>query len=194
MSKHKKHYTPEAAPEDKPGDQDLNGTAEAWSEEVVPSEPASFDAQAALLRQALSQAEDRLLRLRAEFDNYRRRALQDLQRAREQAADRVVMALLPALDDLERVRQTVGGPGEAESLHRGLDLVMAKFARQLELVEVRAFESKGQRFDPELHEALTVAQDPQQDDELVLEESVKGYRRGQTVIRHAQVIVNKRHP
>ncbi|MFA7331810.1 MAG: nucleotide exchange factor GrpE [Candidatus Delongbacteria bacterium] len=168
-----------------------NGTAEAWTEET-PSLEEPARPEAGPWRDELAQSQDRLLRLRAEFDNYRRRTLQDALRVREQAVDRVVLALLPALDDLERVSaQAATGAADPEALRRGVDLVLAKFHAQLEQVDVRVFESKGQPFDPLQHEALTTRQDPAQSEDVVLDELVRGYRRGEAVIRHAQVVVNK---
>jgi molecular chaperone GrpE len=190
MSKAKKHAAEaQAAPADTTQGEAaaVNGTAEAWTEEV-PAPDASEELRR--LRDALGLAEERLLRLRAEFDNHRRRTAQDMSRLREQAVDRVVLALLPALDDLERVsRQPAGADGEA--LLRGLELVLAKFQTQLGQVEVTAFESRGQMFDPALHEALTTGSESSRPEDEVLDELVRGYRRGTAVIRHAQVVVNK---
>jgi molecular chaperone GrpE len=191
MSKHRKH--PPAPPEESTTttapDVSEAGAGEPVEDAAVAT-IAIAGAELSALRQALAAAEERILRLRAEFDNYRRRSLHDSQRQREHAVDRVVLALLPALDDLERVGQSSGA--DVESLRRGLELVLLKFAAQLEQVDVRAFVSKGEHFNPELHEALTVAEDPAQEDGLVLEEHVRGWQRGGTVIRHAKVVVNKR--
>ena len=188
MSKAKKHTTDSrpATPEAPAAEATPNGTAEAWTEEV-PVPEAGEELQR--LREALAQAEDRLLRLRAEFDNHRRRTAQDLLRQREQAVDRVVLALLPALDDLERVARHPGS--DPEGLARGLSLVLAKFQAQLGQVDVAAFDSRGQLFDPALHEALTTGCDPSRPEDEVLDELVRGYWRGGAVIRHAQVVVNK---
>ncbi|MDP2360675.1 MAG: nucleotide exchange factor GrpE [bacterium] len=169
-----------------------NGAAEAWTEEVPPANPMDGAQEALRLREELTLANDRLLRLRAEFDNYRRRTQLDQLRVRDQAVDRVVLALLPALDDLERVRQTATPEMDLATLFRGLDLVLDKFAAQLEQVDVRAFSACGEPFDPTRHEALSISQDPAREDDVVVEEHVRGYLHGETVIRHAQVIVNKR--
>lgn len=188
MSKAKKHPPdcPPPAPEAPAPEATPNGAAEAWTEEV-PVPDAAEELQR--LRHALAQAEDRLLRLRAEFDNHRRRTAQDLLRQREQAVDRVVLALLPALDDLERIARQPGS--DVEGLARGLALVLAKFQTQLGQVDVAAFDSRGQLFDPALHEALATGSEPGRPEDEVLDELVRGYRRGEAVIRHAQVVVNK---
>lgn len=167
-----------------------NGTAEAWTENEAVSEAPQAEELSRLVEE-VALGQDRLLRLRAEFDNYRRRTLQDSQRLREAAVERVALAILPALDDLERVCRQAAGPTDVETLRRGLDLVLAKFHAQLGQVEVRPFDSLGQPFDPEQHEALTTREDPTQPEDLVLDELVRGYRRGAAVIRHAQVVVNK---
>jgi len=190
MSKAKKHAAEaEGASADHTTSEQATtgGTAEAWTEEVPAPDGGE---ELRRLREALASAEERLLRLRAEFDNHRRRTAQDAQRLREQAVERVVAALLPALDDLERIsRQPAGAEGEV--LSRGLELVLAKFQAQLGQVDVAAFESRGQVFDPALHEALATGSDPSRPEDEVLDELVRGYRRGEAVIRHAQVVVNK---
>jgi molecular chaperone GrpE len=200
MSKAKKHTPGTSSPQADTGSgaaplfedrsTNGNGTAEAWTEEGPFAEEPAGDL-GTRMRDELAQSQDRLLRLRAEFDNYRRRTQQDTLRLREQAVERVVLTLLPALDDLERVARPAAGPADLDSVRRGLDLVLAKFHAQLEQVDVRAFESRGQLFDPARHEALTTLRDENQAEDMVLDELVRGYRRGEAVIRHAQVVVNK---
>ncbi len=180
---------PSATPEDAAEALTQNGTAEAWTEETPLPSP---ELECVRLQGALMEEQERLLRLRAEFDNYRRRSSQDIARSREQAVDRVVLALLPALDDLERVTRQGAASEDLESLRRGLDMVQTKLAQQLESLGVKAFLSVGQPFDPARHEALSICQMPDKADDEVVDEHVRGVVRGDTVLRHAQVIVNKR--
>lgn len=178
--------TPETVADGNPAQQ---GTAEAWTEETPPQ---SLELECARLQIAVAEEQERLLRLRAEFDNYRRRSVQDLARSRDQAVDRVVLALLPALDDLERVARQGAASEDMDSLRRGLDMVQGKLAQQLEGLGVRAFASVGQIFDPARHEALSICTVPDKAEDEVVDEHVRGVMRGDTVLRHAQVIVNKR--
>jgi len=180
---------PDTSPQDGASLESQQGTAEAWTEEEA---PPVLELECARLSTELAAEQDRLLRLRAEFDNYRRRAAQDLARAREQAVDRVVLTLLPALDDLDRVTRQGASSEDLDALRRGLDMVAAKVTAQLEQVGVKAFASVGQPFDPARHEALSLSQLPDKGDDEVVDEHVRGYQRGDTVLRHAQVIVNKR--
>lgn len=196
MTKHRKPHDTPAAPEPAEvagaGGGVENGAAEAWTEETPVDAPPDRDGELARWREEAAQANDRWLRTRAEFDNYRRRTLQDQGRLREAAVERAVLALLPALDDLDRLRQTAAAGMDQEGLSRGLELVAARVSAQLEQLGVRAFASVGQVFDPVYHEALSVCARDDAADGVIVDEHVRGYQRGETVIRHAQVIVNKR--
>jgi len=135
---------------------------------------------------------DRWLRKVAEFDNFRRRTGREMAEVGERAVERAALALLPALDDLERIlAQPADGPA-AEALAKGVGMVADKFRAGLAGLGVAAFESVGQPFDPERHDALTTQAVEDRDENEVLEEFLRGYRLGERVIRHAQVIVNRR--
>lgn len=138
----------------------------------------------------LEALRDRHLRLAAEFDNFRRRTRRELLEAGELARADLAGKLLEALDDLQRVADTPCDSTTTEVLHQGIELVARKLSKTLEDAGMQAVHPLGERFDPNLHEALvmTPTDDPEQD-ELVSQVILVGYRLGERLLRPAQVTV-----
>jgi molecular chaperone GrpE len=130
---------------------------------------------------------DSLLRLKAEFDNYRKRAAREQSEFAARASERLVNALLPVLDDLERALEAAEEHEEAK-LEDGVRLVHRALAETLQKEGLVEIETNG-RFDPHVHEALL--SQPAEDHETgaVLQVIQKGYRLGDRVLRPARVIV-----
>lgn len=150
------------------------------------------DATIDALRRDLMAVNERWLRKVAEFDNFRRRTAREAAELSQRVVERAATALLPALDDLERMRALPAEQATADALGKGVDMVIEKFRSGLDALGVRPFESVGQPFDPERHDALTTQSVEGREDNEVLEEFLRGYRVGERVMRHAQVIVNRR--
>ena len=134
-----------------------------------------------------ASSHDRLLRLAAEFDNYKKRAARERQEYVALANERIVKDLLPILDDLERAL-TAAEQHEEAQLEEGVRLVHRSLATLLERNGLTEIGADG-KFDPHVHEAL-LAQ-PAEDREAgdVLDVIQKGYRIGDRVVRPARVIV-----
>jgi len=129
---------------------------------------------------------DRLQRLKAEFDNYRKRAARDQESLVARAHERLVEKLLPVLDDLERALEAAEQHEEAK-LEEGVRLVHRELAATLGkegLVEI----DTGGAFDPHVHEAL-LAQPSEADEGTVIGVIQKGYLLGDRVLRPARVVV-----
>jgi molecular chaperone GrpE len=131
--------------------------------------------------------DDRLLRLAAEFDNYKKRAARERQEYTTLANERIVKDLLPILDDLERAL-TAAEQHQGAELEEGVRLVHRSLASLLERNGLAEIEVGG-KFDPHVHEALLAqpAEDREQGD--VLDVIQKGYKLGDRVVRPARVIV-----
>lgn len=138
----------------------------------------------------LAALQDRHLRLAAEFDNFRRRTRGELGDAGERARAELAGKLLETMDDLQRVADTPLEGTATEALHEGIGLVARKFAKVLSDNGVEPVNPVGERFDPNLHDALmmTPTDDPEQD-ELVSHVVLIGYRLGDRLLRPARVTV-----
>jgi molecular chaperone GrpE len=130
--------------------------------------------------------EDRLLRLAADFDNYKKRAAREREQYVALANERIVTELLSILDDLERALVAAAEHEEAQ-LEEGVRLVHRSLASLLERHGVRAIEADG-KFDPHVHEAL-LTQPSEAEEGSVLDVIQKGYRLGERVVRPARVVV-----
>jgi molecular chaperone GrpE len=130
---------------------------------------------------------DALQRLKAEFDNYRKRAARDQRDIVSRAAERLVKELLPVLDDLERALDAAEEHEEA-ALEEGVRLTHRALADALLREGLAEIETNG-KFDPHIHEALLSQPDDDVESGSVLQVLQKGYRLGDKVIRPARVIV-----
>ncbi|HEU5476514.1 MAG TPA: nucleotide exchange factor GrpE [Gaiellaceae bacterium] len=131
-------------------------------------------------------ADDRLLRLAADFENYKKRAARERQEYVALANERLIAELLPVLDDLERAL-TAAEQHEEAQLEDGVRLVHRALAALLERQGVTAIETDG-KFDPHVHEAL-LSQPSEAEEGSVLDVVQKGYKLGDRVVRPARVVV-----
>ncbi len=170
------------------------GAAEAPS--AGPAEPAAEQVQHDLDElQAKARERDEFLalaqRTQADFDNYRKRASREQSAAEARGVAKVVRELLPALDNLERALAAAEGQpnGGEHHLAEGIRLVQAELAAAMTRVGVEGYSPKGERFDPNVHEAM--AQQPVDGAEsgTIVEVFQAGYRIGDDVIRPARVVV-----
>ena len=125
---------------------------------------------------------DDLRRLQAEFDNYRKRVLREQTAMASRASARLVERLLPVLDNLERaIEHGEGGPG--------MELVLKDFKRVLEQEGLEEIEAEGTVFDPRVHDAFQVVEDPDVSEPTVQTVYRRGYRMGDGVLRAPMVVV-----
>ena len=138
-------------------------------------------------QEAPAEVDDRLLRLAAEFDNYKKRAARERQEYVSLANERLVKELLPVLDDLERALQAAAEHEEAQ-LEDGVRLVHRSLAQLLEREGVEEIDASGV-FDPHVHEAMLAQPSAEAESGDVLDVIQKGYKIGGRVVRPARVIV-----
>lgn len=130
-----------------------------------------------------------LKRVQAEFQNYRRRAEAEKAEVLDFAKTRVVREFLSVRDSLEQ--EQAHRPEDADpTWAKSIDAIRAQFDQVLKGLGVEQFASKGQPFDPHLHEAIAM-EDGEGEHEVVAEELQSGYKLGDTILRHAIVKVSK---
>ena len=158
---------------------------EQQSEEVE-NAPSPVDT----LKEELALANDKYLRLYAEFDNFRRRTIKEREEARKMEGKDVIVSLLPVLDDFERALKAMENATDVAPVKEGVILVQNKLKNILSQKGLKEMGSIGEPFDAEVHEAITNI--PAPSEELkgkVIDEMEKGYLLNDKVIRFAKVIV-----
>ena len=137
------------------------------------------------LQKELAEKSDQLLRIAAEYDNFRRRAAKEKDGVYADAYSDAIGALLPVLDNLDRAV----GCKDPEALAGGLALTLKSFNEALGKLGVEEIKADGETFDPNLHNAVMHVDDESAGDGQVVEVFQKGYKKGDKVIRHAVVKV-----
>jgi molecular chaperone GrpE len=138
------------------------------------------------------ELKDRLLRLMAETENYKKRTEREKSEQLKRANEGLLRDLLPVLDNLERALEHAiedAGPGEA--MAKGLELTYQELWKVLERHGVERVEALGQPFDPEVHEAMMQQEDPDHEPGTVIGEMQRGYLLAGRLLRPAMVVVSK---
>lgn len=144
----------------------------------MPSSPVSEEEQ-----QTRQADDERYLRARADLENYRKRSAQEVERRVAEGAERLLLDWIEAVDSVDRAL--------AMQPSDGLRSVLAQMETILAREGVERVGAAGDRFDPELHEAISVREDDEVPDRTVLDVARSGYRRGERVLRPAQVVVSR---
>ena len=137
-------------------------------------------------KQKLEEQEDRLKRLMAEFDNYKKRSSKERDGLYHSLVGDIFTSLLPVIDNLEKAVQA---KTEDEEYKKGVELVLKQMQDILKANGVEEIEAVGKTFDPELHEAVSSVVDENLGEKEIKEEYRKGYKIGNKVIRHSMVVV-----
>jgi molecular chaperone GrpE len=132
---------------------------------------------------------DRMLRIAAEFDNYKKRVRREQTDNENKARESVLKDLLEVADNLERASAAVEGASDIKALQQGVALVLRLFQSKLERYDVKPLEVKGQPFDPRLHDAISQVPSTEAPPGSVLSEVQKGYKIGDRLLRPAMVVV-----
>ena len=172
------------------GNREVPPTSPAAPDEAVAAEEAPEDRLGALQAER-DELFDRLQRLAAEFDNFRKRSAREQAEQATRANERLVKELLPVVDDLGRALEAAADHEEAK-LEEGVRLVHRSLESLLERQGVAEIETEG-RFDPHVHEAL-LTQPSELPEGEILQVIQKGYSLGDRVLRPARVVVSAGPP
>jgi molecular chaperone GrpE len=143
-----------------------------------------------LFKEELSLANDKYLRLYAEFDNFRRRTSKERVELLQTAGKEVIVSMLPVLDDFERALKFMDSATDIVAVKEGVALVQQKLKSILAQKGLKELQSKGMPFDADLHEAITNIPAPTSDLKgKVVDELEKGYALNDKVVRFAKVVV-----
>ncbi len=166
--------------------ENVNNSEEKNDKNVNAQDIIEIKKEKETLKIQLEETEDRLKRVAAEFDNYKKRSNKEKQDLYGSIMGDVVSAFLPVIDNLEKA---VESKTEDESYKQGVELVLKQFKDVLTSNGVKEIETVGKTFDPELHEAVSLVVDENLGEKEIKEEYRKGYMIGNKVIRHSMVVV-----
>ena len=154
------------------------------------------EAEIAELKKALeakdaevAELNDRYMRLFAEYDNFRKRTAKELEGKAADAACDTLSQILPVLDNLERAAQYNTEDSAQTPMGKGLELTLKSFVEALSKLGVAEIEAEGKQFDPNVHNAVMHVEDENLGENEVVEVFMKGYAKGDKVLRHSMVKV-----
>ena len=160
------------------------------SEETLEDEATTDEAKAdEATVDELTLYKDKLLRLTAEFDNFRKRTAKEKEALFSDGRADAVMAFLPLADNLQRFSEAVVEEPEDSPMRQGVDKITKQLQDILKGLTVTEIPAVGEKFDPTVHNAVMHIEDETIDDETIVEEFQKGYKFGDKVLRFSMVKV-----
>jgi Molecular chaperone GrpE (heat shock protein) len=167
-------------------------SAEAQETPETPEEqPETPEQQIERLEKRVAELEDIRLRQMAEFDNYRRRTNKEKLDLMDTAGDKLLVDILPLVDDFERARDAMAKTDDITSLREGIDLIYSKFIAWLDKQDVHAIDTVDADFNTDEHEAITTFAAGEDKRGKIIDCTQKGYKHGDRVIRFAKVVVGE---
>lgn len=161
--------------------------------EPLKNKPETPDGESCELKQEIENLKDEIktlkekeLRTLAEFDNFRKRSIKEKNEIYNNATVDCVCQFLDVLDNLERA---LNSQSDNSDLKSGLNLTLNQFKKALSSLGVEEIKTDGEKFDPDLHEAVSTVTDDKFEDNIVCEVFRKGYKLHDKVLRHAMVCV-----
>ena len=164
-------------------------------EQAAPDGPAETPpAPAAATPSETDRLKDQLLRLQADFDNYRKRIQRDQTETALRANETILSELLPVLDHFELGLKTARDNGTPGAVLDGFQLVHDQLLAALSKFGLSTIEAEGAVFNPHQHEALTHLPHPEKPVDTVIQQTRRGYKLGEKLLRAAQVVVSSGSP
>lgn len=165
-------------------------TTETQSEESQAEESQELSVEQVLAD--LAEAKDHVLRTQAEMQNLRRRMERDVENAHKYALEKFVGELLPVVDNLERAISAIDVSNEEfKAVGEGIELTLKSFLDVLGRFKVDTLDPKGEAFDPELHQAMSILEMQEVKPNTVVDVFQKGYTLNGRLVRPAMVVVSK---
>ena len=164
---------------------------EVQTEPSIEGQLAALKEKNAELEKKLEEADNRYLRLQADFDNFRRRTRLEAEASEKYRAQKLITELLPAVDNFERALKTEADNEQAKALMQGMEMIYRGLLDALAKEGLQSIEAVGKEFDPHLHQAVMQGEDENFAANTVIEEFQKGYMLKDKVIRPSMVKVNQ---
>ena len=165
--------------------------AETAEEEATAENSEIKDPEERKNEEALAELKDKYTRLYAEFDNFRKRTEKEKAQMFDFGAKNVIEKLLPVADNFERALGTVEDEDKEDAFTKGVEGIFKQLQKVFEDLDVRAIEAVGQKFDPNLHNAVMTETEGDAEEDTVTQDLQKGYTYKGQVVRHSMVKVKK---
>ena len=167
-------------------------TATEQPAELLEESPVGGELGIEQLQEQLAEAQEAVLRAKAEAQNTRRRAEKDVENARKYALEKFCGELLPVVDNLERALESAQIEHEdIVPITEGIDLTLKSFLDVLTKFNVERLDPVGEPFDPQLHQAMTLVENPEVEPNSVMAVMQKGFTLNGRLVRPAMVVVSK---
>ena len=173
----------QATAEDAEPEEKAEAKEEAKEETAQEAEPDPKDVK-------IEELTNRLLRLQADFENFRRRTASEKEQLSTFVTAGVVGKFLKVLDNFERAEASAAKATDMEGVITGMQMIRRQFEAAFSELKVEEIPAQDQKFDPQLHEAVMRGHNPELEDEIIDMVFEKGYKLGDKVIRHSKVRVN----
>ncbi|OPY21051.1 MAG: heat shock protein GrpE [Methanomethylovorans sp. PtaU1.Bin093] len=151
----------------------------------------SLEEQLCMKDEEIAQLKDRLLRLTAEFDNFRKRTVREKEEFRKFASEELLLELIEVYDNFERALESAKNTDDVGSVVKGVEMVFKQFVSILEKEGLQKMECIGAEFDPHEHEAMLHVEHPDHDDNTIIDVCKPGFYLHSRVLRPAAVTVSK---
>ena len=159
-------------------------TAETEEQEQTPEE------QIKALEDAVALAEDKTLRLQAEFQNYRKRTFKDISSARQLAVTDTAQPFLQVFDHFNMAVDAAKKGDNMDAILQGMDMILSEYGKALDELGIKQFNAMGEKFDPELHQAVANEASDEVEDGIIIRQWSSGYKMGEKLMRPAMVVVS----
>ena len=164
---------------------------DAEATEPEQEQPETPEQRIEALEKRVAELEDIRLRQMAEFDNYRRRTNKEKLELMDTAGEKLLVDILPLVDDFERARDAMAKTEDINSLREGIDLIYNKFIAWLDKQDVHAIDTTDADFNTDEHEAITTFAAGEDKRGKIIDCTQRGYKHGDRVIRFAKVVVGE---
>lgn len=164
---------------------------DAEATEPEQEQPETPEQRIEALEKRVAELEDIRLRQMAEFDNYRRRTNKEKLDLMDTASEKLLVDILPLVDDFERARDAMAKTEDIASLREGIDLIYNKFIAWLDKQDVHAIDTTDADFNTDEHEAITTFAAGEDKRGKIIDCTQRGYKHGDRVIRFAKVVVGE---
>lgn len=171
-------------------EQPLGGMDEAVSGESGAESEPDMSVALSALKKANEELLDKYLRVQAEYQNYRKRVSKDIASARNYAVIDTLTPFLQLFDNFSMAVRAAGETTNIDALVQGLNMIQNQYTKAIEDLGVTNYSAVGEKFDPQLHDAIATEKSDTVPEGVVIREWCCGYRMGDNVLRPARVVVS----